>query len=93
MIRHDSNTLSCYIFFKPRLLFLSGQILPSKASPGKPDSLTCMYTATGHSSAILSLDVDGTLMITGSKGTEHRKSFEANDQIILEVTSIAFTTK
>jgi len=44
-----------------------GQILPSKASPGKPESLTCMYTATGHSSAILSLDVRDYLMITGSK--------------------------
>lgn len=44
-----------------------GQILPSKASTSKPDSLVCMYTATGHSNAILSLDVMGDLMVTGSK--------------------------
>ncbi|XP_066929588.1 kinesin-like protein KIF21A isoform X3 [Clytia hemisphaerica] len=45
----------------------TGQILPSKASPGKPEALTCKYTATGHSSAILSLDVQDYLMMTGSK--------------------------
>lgn len=44
-----------------------GQILPSKASSGKPDSLLCMYTATGHSNAVLSLDVLNELMVTGSK--------------------------
>lgn len=48
--------------------YYRGQILPAKSSSGKPDHLICMYTATGHNNAVLSLDVMGDLMITGSKG-------------------------
>lgn len=47
-----------------------GQILPSKAASGKPESLVCMYTATGHTNAVLSLDVLDNYMITGSKGVQ-----------------------
>ncbi|XP_065653153.1 kinesin-like protein KIF21A isoform X1 [Hydra vulgaris] len=44
-----------------------GQILPSKVSQGKPEVLVCMYTATGHNNAVLSLDVQDNLMVSGSK--------------------------
>ena len=43
-------------------------MLPVKAPTGRPDSLVCTHTATGHNNAVLSLAVTEDLLITGSKG-------------------------
>ena len=43
-------------------------MLPLRPPAGKPASLVCTYAATGHNSAVLSLDVTEDLMLTGSKG-------------------------
>ena len=43
-------------------------MLPLRPPVGKPAPLVCTYAATGHNSAVLSLDVTEDLMITGSKG-------------------------
>lgn len=43
-------------------------MLPLRPPAGKPASLVCTYAATGHNSAVLSLDVTEDLMFTGSKG-------------------------
>lgn len=43
-------------------------MLPLRPPVGKPAPLACTYAATGHNSAVLSLDVTEDLMITGSKG-------------------------
>lgn len=44
-----------------------GRMLPLRPPAGKPASLVCTYAATGHNSAVLSLDVTEDLMFTGSK--------------------------
>ncbi|KAJ7322786.1 hypothetical protein OS493_032971 [Desmophyllum pertusum] len=44
-----------------------GRMLPLRPPAGKPGSLVCTYAATGHNSAVLSLDVTEDLMFTGSK--------------------------
>ncbi|XP_068706448.1 kinesin-like protein KIF21A [Montipora foliosa] len=44
-----------------------GRMLPLRPPVGKPAPLVCTYAATGHNSAVLSLDVTEDLMITGSK--------------------------
>ena len=46
-------------------------MLPLRPPAGKPASLVCTYAATGHNSAVLSLDVTEDLMFTGSKGWCH----------------------
>ena len=46
----------------------SGRMLPLRPPVGKPAPLACTYAATGHNSAVLSLDVTEDLMVTGSKG-------------------------
>ena len=46
----------------------SGRMLPLRPPAGKPAPLVCTYAATGHNSAVLSLDVTEDLMFTGSKG-------------------------
>lgn len=43
-------------------------MLPLRPPVGKPAPLACTYAATGHNSAVLSLDVTEDLMVTGSKG-------------------------
>ena len=43
-------------------------MLPLRPPAGKPAPLVCTYAATGHNSAVLSLDVTEDLMFTGSKG-------------------------
>ena len=48
--------------------FYSGRMLPLRPPAGKPAPLVCTYAATGHNSAVLSLDVTEDLMFTGSKG-------------------------
>ena len=50
------------------LSLCSGRMLPLRPPAGKPASLVCTYAATGHNSAVLSLDVTENLMFTGSKG-------------------------
>ena len=49
-------------------VFNSGRMLPLRPPAGKPAPLVCTYAATGHNSAVLSLDVTEDLMFTGSKG-------------------------
>lgn len=44
-----------------------GRMLPLRPPAGKPAPLVCTYAATGHNSAVLSLDVTEDLMFTGSK--------------------------
>jgi len=44
-----------------------GQMLPVKAPQGRPETLMCTHTATGHNNAVLSLAVTEDLLITGSK--------------------------
>lgn len=44
-----------------------GRMLPLRPPVGKPAPLACTYAATGHNSAVLSLDVTEDLMVTGSK--------------------------
>lgn len=44
-----------------------GRMLPLRPPVGKPAPLVCTYAATGHNSAVLSLDVTEDLMFTGSK--------------------------
>ena len=43
-------------------------MLPVKAPTGKPDTLVCTHTATGHNNAVLSMAVTEDILITGSKG-------------------------
>ena len=51
-----------------RFILCSGRMLPLRPPAGKPAPLVCTYAATGHNSAVLSLDVTEDLMFTGSKG-------------------------
>jgi len=46
----------------------SGRMLPLRPPSGKPSALVCTYAATGHNSAVLTLDVTEDYMFTGSKG-------------------------
>ena len=58
-----------------RFILRSGRMLPLRPPAGKPGSLVCTYAATGHNSAVLSLDVTEDLMFTGSKGWFHIFNF------------------
>ncbi|XP_048580945.1 kinesin-like protein KIF21A isoform X2 [Nematostella vectensis] len=44
-----------------------GRMLPLRPPSGKPTALVCTYAATGHNSAVLSVDVTEDFMFTGSK--------------------------
>ncbi|XP_031568029.1 kinesin-like protein KIF21A [Actinia tenebrosa] len=44
-----------------------GRMLPLRPPTGKPSALVCTYAATGHNSAVLSVDVTDDYMFTGSK--------------------------
>lgn len=60
--------LSFYEKLIPSFFLYSGRMLPLRPPAGKPAPLVCTYAATGHNSAVLSLDVTEDLMFTGSKG-------------------------
>lgn len=57
-------------------------MLPLRPPTGKPSALVCTYAATGHNSAVLSVDVTDDYMFTGSKGMLIKQSLCRETNII-----------
>lgn len=62
-------------------------MLPLRPPAGKPASLVCTYAATGHNSAVLSLDVTEDLMFTGSKGKSSVFTIDTYERVLPQLNN------
>ena len=67
-LKIQSFVVTGFLMSDFKLSFFSGRMLPLRPPVGKPAPLVCTYAATGHNSAVLSVDVTEDFMFTGSKG-------------------------